>query len=185
MKIYSLAVAFSVFAAPATAYNAGKVSSRRAAFSQAVGAVAVFGLGVAPAVALEACPMDSKNCVRTTWRPPAGASKSDAISGLRDALNSYPQEGQNKVDEGGWAIASDDLDSSGTVRVEYSSSGKGFFAKAFNGGKPFVDDFKVEVEDSGVVQIKSQSRIGESDLGVNQKRVDYLAAVLKAKGWST
>jgi hypothetical protein len=39
----------------------------------------------------------------------------------------------------------------------------------FNAGKPFVDDLKVEVEDSGVVQIKSQSRVGDSDFGVNAK----------------
>jgi len=75
--------------------------------------------------------------------------------------------------------------SSGFARVEYKSSGKGFFAKAFNGGKPFVDDLKLEVSDGGAVQVKSQSRVGESDFGVNGKRVDYLAAALKAKGWST
>eukprot|EP00567_Pseudictyota_dubia_P005464 CAMPEP_0197438760 /NCGR_PEP_ID=MMETSP1175-20131217/5668_1 /TAXON_ID=1003142 /ORGANISM="Triceratium dubium, Strain CCMP147" /LENGTH=185 /DNA_ID=CAMNT_0042968555 /DNA_START=53 /DNA_END=610 /DNA_ORIENTATION=+ len=185
MKFHTLAI-ISTLTASASAYQAGKVCDRRAALSRAVGAAALFGVGSAtPAVALESCPMDSKNCVRTTWRPPAGASKSDAISGLRDVLNAYPQEGQNKVDEGGWKIASDNLDSSGTASVEYSSSGKGFFAKAFNGGKPFVDDLKVEVEESGTVQIKSQSRIGESDLGVNQKRIDYLAAALKSKGWST
>ena len=62
------------------------------------------------------------------------------------------------VDGGGWRIASDDLDAAGTARVEYLSSGKGFFAKNFNGGKPFVDDLNVEVDDSGNVQVRSQSR---------------------------
>ena len=60
---------------------------------------------------------------------------------------------------------------------------KVFFAKVFNGGKPFVDDLNIEVDRSGQVQIRSQSRIGDSDLGVNAKRVSYLAALLKAKGW--
>jgi Protein of unknown function (DUF1499) len=87
------------------------------------------------------------------------------------------------VDGGGWTIAIDQLDRSGTARVEYRSSGKGFFAKVFNGGKPFVDDLNIEVDRSGQVQIRSQSRIGDSDLGVNAKRVSYLAALLKAKGW--
>lgn len=69
--------------------------------------------------------------------------------------------------------------------MEYSSSGKGFFAKSFNGGKPFVDDLKVEVDGSGtVVQVKSQSRTGDSDFGVNAKRVAYLEAALLKKGWT-
>ena len=88
------------------------------------------------------------------------------------------------MDGGGWAIVKDDLDGSGTAVLEYKSAGTGFFAKAFNGGKPFVDDLKVEIEDGGVVQIRSASRIGDSDFGVNGKRVDALASGLKAKGWS-
>lgn len=66
----------------------------------------------------------------------------------------------------------------------YTRSGKGNFAKFFNGGKPFVDDLKLEVEDSGAVQVKSQSRVGDSDFGVNKKRIDYIAAALASKGWS-
>ena len=88
------------------------------------------------------------------------------------------------VDGGGWRIASDDLDPAGTARMEYLSSGKGFFAKNFNGGKPFVDDLNVEVDDSGNVQVRSQSRVGDSDFGVNKKRVAYLSAGLKEKGWT-
>jgi hypothetical protein len=104
---------------------------------------------------------------------------------LKDALNAYPQEGQEggKVDGGGWTIAEDNLDASGTMRVEYRSSGKGNFAKFFNGGKPFVDDLRLEVSGASV-QIRSQSRLGDSDFGVNGKRVDYLIGLLKEKGWS-
>jgi hypothetical protein len=123
-----------------------------------------------PALALEQCPPKSNNCVRTQWTPPSGSSKSDAIASLRDAIKAYPQEGQNNVDGGGWIIAEDDLDgASSAARVEFRSSGKGNFAKFLNGGKPFVDDLKIEVDDSGVVQIKSQSRVGDSDFGVNSK----------------
>jgi hypothetical protein len=89
-----------------------------------------------------------------------------------------------EVDGGGWTIISDQLDEAGIAKVEYRSSGKGFFAKAFNGGKPFVDDLIIEVDGSGEVQVRSQSRVGESDLGVNAKRVSYLAAELKEKGWT-
>ena len=168
MKFYlSLA-----FLCTAIAYTPSQSSqtTRRDAFAKAA---ASFGLGAAliqqPANALELCPKKANNCVRTVWTPPAGTSKDDAVSALRDVINAYPQEGQSDVDGGGWTIAEDDLNGSGTARVEYKSSGKGNFAKFFNGGKPFTDDLKLEVEGSGVVQVKSQSRVGDSDFGVNQK----------------
>ena len=57
--------------------------------------------------------------------------------------------GQNKADEGGWSFAVDELDKSGYARLEYKS-GLGNMAKYFNGGKPFVDDLEVQVEDTYV-----------------------------------
>jgi hypothetical protein len=163
-------------------------ASRREILSS-VAKSAAFGLGaasfvsVSDAQALEMCPPKANNCVRTTWTPPSGTSNSDIAAALRDAIQAYPQEGQGDVDGGGWTIASDDLSGSGSARVEFKSSGKGTFAKIFNGGKPFVDDLKLEIND-GKVEVKSQSRVGDSDFGVNKKRVDYLAALLSAKGWS-
>lgn len=174
----------------AVAFSPETTATRREALSNFVTAAAAGAAAVvaAPsaASAIDACPPGSNNCVRAKWAPPSGTSKADAAKAVRDALNAYPQGGQEggKVDGGGWAIVKDDLDGSGTAAVEYKSAGTGFFAKAFNGGKPFVDDLKVEIEDGGVVQIRSASRIGDSDFGVNGKRVDALAAGLKAKGWS-
>lgn len=140
---------------------------------------------VVPANALELCDPRANNCVRTAWTPPAGTSKADAIKSVRAAIEAYPQQGQGDVDGGGWVIAVDDLDGdAGTARVEFKSSGKGNFAKFFNGGKPFVDDLKLEVGSDGIVQVKSQSRLGDSDFGVNAKRVNYLAATLASKGWN-
>ena len=75
----------------------------------------------------------------------------------------------------------DELASSGYARLEFKS-GIGNFAKFLNGGKPFVDDLEVLVGDSSV-SVKSASRIGDSDFGVNAKRLQYLAAALKAQGW--
>merc|ERR1712071_55849 len=105
-------------------------------------------------------------------------SKKAATDALKEALQTYPQEGQGGVDGGGWKFVD------GEDRVEFKSSGKGNFAKFFNGGKPFVDDFKFEVEDSGTIQIKSASRVGDSDFGVNANRVDFLGKALKEKGWT-
>ena len=157
---------------------------RRLAFKTLAASTAF--LVVTPSVnALELCDPKANNCVRTTWTPPVGTSKEQSVKVLRAVIEAYPQEGQSDVDGGGWTIAADDLDgSSGTARVEYRSSGKGNFAKFFNGGKPFVDDLKLEVGPSGTVEVKSQSRVGDSDFGVNAKRVNYLAAALSAKGWN-
>lgn len=75
------------------------------------------------------------------------------------------------------------MEGAGTAAIEYKSSGKGNFAKFFNGGKPFTDDLILEVSGT-VVEVRSSSRVGESDFGVNAKRVGYLAQLLSAKGWS-
>ena len=91
--------------------------------------------------------------------------------------------GQEKVDLGGWKMVEDDLSGYGKARVEYTS-GIGNFAKYFNGGKPFIDDLVLEVSDSGAVEVRSSSRIGESDFDVNRKRLVYLGNGLSAAGWS-
>lgn len=176
MKITSITLALfttTVVSAYTPTTTQSNTSTRRDAFGKVATA---FGITAATflqqpsnANALELCPPKANNCVRTTWTPPADTSKEAAVKSLRDAINAYPQEGQSDVDGGGWSIAEDDLVGSGSARVEYKSSGKGNFAKFFNGGKPFVDDLKLEVESNGVVQVKSQSRVGDSDFGVNQK----------------
>lgn len=100
---------------------------------------------------------------------------------VKEVLSDYPQEGQNDADKGGWTIVSEDLAGAGTASVEYRS-GLGNFAKFLNGGKPFVDDVQLEIA-NGVVQVRSSSRVGESDFKVNQKRLQFLAKALRAKGW--
>ncbi|CAK9055617.1 Hypothetical protein SCF082_LOCUS30046 [Durusdinium trenchii] len=115
------------------------------------------------------------------WKWPAGKSRTDAVQELRTVIEAYPKEGQDGVDQGGWSFAVDDLSSKGYARLEFMS-GVGNFAKFFNGGKPFVDDFEVNVEDDKV-SVRSSSRVGDSDLGVNAKRINYIASGLRAKGW--
>ena len=166
--------------------NALSSINRRQA-AKAFTTAAAFGLSTATnsAYALEQCKPGANNCIQGTVSAPSGRSKADVVADLRSALNAYPQAGQNGVDEGGWNVATDDLDGSGAARVEYRSSGKGNFAKFFNGGKPFVDDLKLEINDSGdSVAFKSASRVGDSDFGVNGKRMDYIKSLLQDKGWS-
>lgn len=47
-----------------------------------------------------------------------------------------------------------------------------------------MDDLAVEVGDDGTAQVRSASRIGESDFKVNQKRLAFFAKALNGKGWS-
>lgn len=115
------------------------------------------------------------------WKWPAGTSRDSAISELKAVLESYPQAGQAEVDLGGWSVSKDEMSSKGFMAFEFKS-GIGNFAKFFNGGKPFVDDLEVSVEDS-FVAVKSASRLGDSDFGVNAKRLNFLSAALRAKGW--
>lgn len=171
-------------------------SSRREsinnAFTSLVGIASIAVIGTTtppPAYAIQACPPGSKNCLRQTWTPPSSSSASSAADQLRSALNSYPQEGleDGKVDGGGYTLISDTLSSnSGSIVLEYRSSGKGTFAKLFNGGKPFVDDLVIESSSSndGSFEFRSASRLGDSDFGVNGKRLAYIGGLLKEKGWS-
>ncbi len=163
--------------------------SRRDALSDVVASVAVVVSIPGAANAIAACPSNSNNCLRQTWTPPSSTSAADAVAQLRMSISEYPIEGQEdgKVDGGGYAVVFDTLGSageSGSINVEYRSSGKGTFARLFNGGKPFVDDLIIEANGSGGFDFRSASRVGDSDFGVNGKRLSYLGGLLKGKGWS-
>ena len=163
--------------------------SRRAAIATTLGgSLLLLTNTIPPANAIDSCPPGSKNCLRQTWTPPSSISAADATSQLREALSAYPQEGleDGKVDGGGYTVITDTLGSdasSGIIKLEYRSSGKGAFAKLFNAGKPFVDDLIIEPNGSSF-EFRSSSRVGDSDFGVNGKRLSYIGGLLKGKGWS-
>jgi hypothetical protein len=184
---YSASILLVILAFSVCAFNVNKSEvaiNRRDLFRQvaSAGAAATIVTWSNPANSLDACPTGSKNCIRTTWTPPSGTDASAAASTLKKVIESYPQEGQGNVDIGGWTIVDDSFTPGKVASIEYKS-GIGNFAKFFNGGKPFVDDLKLEIGDNGVVSVRSSSRVGESDLGVNQKRLSYLVSKLRAEGW--
>jgi hypothetical protein len=187
MKLLLIASLLTPLVSSVGSYNIqpsnGAVNRRVAIHNFALaGTTAVALAGNTPANALEACPRGSNNCITTTWTPPTGTDANTAARTLKTVIESYPQEGQNKVDMGGWTIVEDSFAPGKVAGVEYKS-GIGNFAKFFNGGKPFVDDLKLEIGSNGVVSVRSSSRIGDSDLGVNQKRLSYLVSKLRAEGW--
>ena len=189
LQLQALALAGALGGGRAFSQDGPQPVSRRDALAGAfssIGAAAAVAAAPRPArAAVPPCPAGSNNCVRRTWTPPAGTSAADAAGQLRDALNAYPPGGLEggKVDGGGYAIVGDALPG-GAVTLEYRSSGKGTFAKLFNGGKPFVDDLVAEAAAGGAFEVRSASRVGDSDFGVNGKRLDYLAGLLRDKGWS-
>jgi hypothetical protein len=158
---------------------------RRAVFNKvaSAGAAVAFAAAASPANALDACPKGSKNCIVTKWSPPSGTDAKAAAGTLKKIIEGYPQEGQNKVDLGGWSAVDGSYSPGSLVSLEYTS-GIGNFAKFFNGGKPFIDDVKLAIGNDGGVDVRSSSRIGDSDLGVNEKRLSYFVAKLREEGWS-
>ena len=165
-------------------------AGRRAALTS--GGAALVSTILAPKAAqaaVSACPGGANNCYSTVstgknkmpmWTWPSGEDKASALKTLQSVVEAYPQQGQGGVDLGGWSVAEGDF-ASGNVRLEFKS-GVGNMAKFFNGGKPFVDDLSFSAEASGVA-VKSSSRVGDSDFGVNGKRLNYIAQALQAKGW--
>ena len=138
-------------------------------------------LTAASSLALQPCPPGSQNCILTTWTPPARTNKATIASTVMAAVREYPAAGQAGIDKGGYEVVEDALRSKGTARIEYRNNG--IWSKLFNGGSPFVDDLVIQLEGSQV-QVKSSSRIGKSDLGVNQKRLQFFAKKLREKGWT-
>lgn len=185
MKVFAfLALGFwSSAASYSIKLSTSQVNRRDIFRSVAYGGAVAALVSSAPGYALDSCPRGSNNCLTTTWTPPAGIDAGAAASSLKKVIESYPMDGQNKVDLGGWTIVDDSFGPGKVASVEYKS-GIGNFAKFFNGGKPFVDDLKLEIGTDGVVKVRSSSRVGDSDLGVNQKRLIYLADKLRGEGWT-
>jgi hypothetical protein len=94
MKFLSTPLSFIALLACATnAYNSPSFSRREAWTRVAFGAAAALVPMSSAAQAMDACPPNSKNCIRTTWTPPAGTSKADMAKTVKAVLDAYPQEG--------------------------------------------------------------------------------------------
>ena len=117
---------------------------------------------------------DAPNCFSTAgdedhllplWKSQLG---SDAMGELLETIKAYPAY-QARIDGGGFSIV--------TARADYLYVQ---FESLKNG---FIDDVEFAVSD-GKVQVRSSSRIGFLDLGVNAKRLNWISAQLRGKGWA-
>jgi len=111
---------------------------------------------------------------RWVYTGPGGSQA--AFEDIKAAIGGY-KPGANNIDGGGFEVQKSD---STYLYVQFESKNHGY-----------VDDmeFKV-VESSGEggaceVQVRSASRVGFLDLGVNSKRLNVIAASLPADRWET
>ena len=139
--------------------TANQAPSTRRALLSSTAAVAALALPAASFAAVKPCPGGANNCFSTAgpdkakvtqWVWPSGMSRADATASLKSVLVAYPQAGQDGVDGGGWTLTTDTLVDNSFAAFEFKSAGTGNFAKFFNGGKPFIDDLEVSVEDTYV-----------------------------------
>ena len=87
---------------------------------------------------------------------------------LLEVIKAYPP-GQANVDKGGFSIIASRAD---YLYLQFESLKMGF-----------VDDVEFAIGD-GEVQVRSSSRLGFLDLGVNAKRLNWISAELRSKGWT-
>jgi len=99
---------------------------------------------------------------------------------LEQVLKEY-KPGQNNIDGGGFQIVKSDP-KAGYLYVQFQALKNGY-----------IDDFELAYikdtdsstsnSNSNAVQIRSSSRLGYLDYGVNAKRINYIAAKLREKKW--
>ena len=99
-----------------------------------------------------------------------------AFSDLKEVLAAYPP-GQNGIDKGGFAIISQ--------KFPESADDSAYLYAQFESSVGYIDDMEFALL-NGVVNVRTSSRLGFLDFGVNAKRYNYFATKLGGKkGWTT
>lgn len=106
------------------------------------------------------------------WKWPQGLSKKQAFEEIEETLKVY-KPGHDNIDGGGFKIVTVDTDN-GYIYAQYEALKNGY-----------IDDLEfayIDGLDENAVQVRSSSRVGYLDFGVNSKRLNYIAKNLKEKG---
>lgn len=106
------------------------------------------------------------------WVWPKDMEMEAAFQQLEETIKAY-KPGQGNIDGGGFQVVTS---KPGYLYAQFESLKNGY-----------IDDFEVAYIDGmeeGKVQVRSSSRVGYLDYGVNAKRVNYIANALQGKGWS-
>jgi len=96
-----------------------------------------------------------------------------SIEDLKQVIDTY-QVGQNGIDGGGFKI------------IEYDEKGKYMYVQFQSYKAGYIDDFECWFNpQSQKFDVRSSSRLGMSDLGVNAKRLEYIGGRLEREfGWT-
>jgi len=103
------------------------------------------------------------------WMPPA--EETQPLRTLAAVVNAY-EPGQGGIDGGGFALIKE---TDSYLYYQFEALKKGY-----------IDDleFATHPTTPGGVMVRSASRVGVTDFGVNAVRLNYIAAKLRAKGWT-
>ena len=105
------------------------------------------------------------------WTWPKSLDKTQAFQELEDAVKAY-KPGQGNIDGGGFQIVKSEP---GYLYAQFESLKNGY-----------IDDVEfayIDGKGENVIQVRSSSRIGYLDFGVNAKRLNYIAKTMQSKGW--
>jgi uncharacterized protein (DUF1499 family) len=106
------------------------------------------------------------------WIWPKDMGKEAAFQQLEETFRAY-KPGEGNIDGGGFQIV---VSKPGYLYCQFESLKNGY-----------IDDFEVAFIDGMgeiMVQVRSSSRVGYLDYGVNAKRVNFLAKALREQGWT-
>jgi len=129
--------------------------------------------GGATAGSLPDCP-GTPNCVSSQASDPArtveplsaGNNREEALQRLQAVLSELPRVEWQAVATDNGSVNPDSANRPDTAsKIEAQ-----FRSRIFR----FVDDVTFLIEENGVIQVRSASRVGYSDLGANRSRVDML-----------
>ena len=99
----------------------------------------------------------------------------EASADVKAAIAAYPP-GQRGIDGGGFKLVTEQVsENSAYYYVQFEAKKKGY-----------IDDMEFALGANGVCNVRTSSRLGYLDLGVNAKRLVWFSDALgKTKGWKT
>lgn len=140
--------------------------------------------GRGPGQKLSECP-SNKSCFSpqapkrrgylAPWSFSGKASGASAMAEVREAVDAYPP-GQRGVDGGGFEVKEADM-AKGYLYVQFESLRYGYIDDV-----EFVLEAPKAAGGAGRVLVRSASRMGAADFGVNALRLNRLAADLRKRG---
>ena len=107
----------------------------------------------------------------------SGMTALGALSDLQKAVDAYPP-GQAGIDAGGFKTTK--------VRIPETLDQPAYLYVQFEAAQGYVDDMEFLARPDGRVQVRTSSRVGYLDYGVNAKRFNWFAKKVGSfKGWQT